>query len=99
MTHTRRDFEVAGLRIAAAGVDDPHLSRDRYETIAGPADPTANLRLGLAHSPEPRIQIKARLRHRGQHDISGCFRILQSIMGLKLVANRRADILQPVTAL
>ena len=55
MTHTRRDFEVAGLRIAAAGVDDPHLSRDRYETIAGPADPTANLRLGLAHSPEPRV--------------------------------------------
>ncbi len=46
MTHTRRDFEVAGLRIAAAGVDDPHLKRDRYETIAGPADPTANLRLG-----------------------------------------------------
>jgi len=55
MTHTRRDVEVAGLRIAAAGVDDPHLKRDRYETIAGPADPTANLRLGLTHSPEPRV--------------------------------------------
>ena len=55
MTHTRRDFEVAGLRIAAAGVDDPHLKRDRYETIAGPTDPTANLRLGLTHSPEPRV--------------------------------------------
>ena len=55
MTHTRREFDVAGLRIAAAGVDDPHLPRDRYETIAGPADPTANLRLGLAHSPEPRV--------------------------------------------
>jgi predicted MPP superfamily phosphohydrolase len=48
MTHTRRDVEVAGLRIAAAGVDDPHLKRDRYETIAGAADPTANLRLGLS---------------------------------------------------
>ncbi|WP_123027702.1 metallophosphoesterase [Mycolicibacterium stellerae] len=55
MTHTRRDIEVAGLRIAAAGVDDPHLKRDRYETIAGLADPTANLRLGLTHSPEPRV--------------------------------------------
>src|SRR6476619_102132 len=53
MTHTRRDVEVAGLRIAAAGVDDPHLKRDRYETIAGRADPTANLRLGRTHSPEP----------------------------------------------
>jgi len=28
MTHTRRDLDVAGLRIAVAGVDDPHLSRD-----------------------------------------------------------------------
>ncbi|MGB0970934.1 MAG: metallophosphoesterase [Mycobacterium sp.] len=55
MTHTRREFDVAGLHIAAAGVDDPHLSRDRYDTIAGPANPTANLTLGLAHSPEPRV--------------------------------------------
>jgi predicted MPP superfamily phosphohydrolase len=55
LTHTRREFEVAGLQIAAAGVDDPHLSRDRYDTIAGPASPAANLTLGLAHSPEPRV--------------------------------------------
>lgn len=55
MTHTRREFEVAGLHIAAAGVDDPHLTRDRYATIAGPASPTANLTLGLTHSPEPRV--------------------------------------------
>jgi predicted MPP superfamily phosphohydrolase len=55
MTHTRRELEVAGLRIAVAGVDDPHLSRDRYETIAGPASPAANLTLGLTHSPEPRV--------------------------------------------
>jgi len=55
LTHNRRELEVAGLRIAAAGVDDPHLSRDRYDTIAGPASPVANLTLGLAHSPEPRV--------------------------------------------
>ncbi len=55
MTHTRREFEVAGLNIAAAGVDDPHLKRDRYETIAGPASPAANLTLGVTHSPEPRV--------------------------------------------
>ncbi|MCV7259584.1 metallophosphoesterase [Mycobacterium shimoidei] len=55
LTHTRREFEVAGLHIAAAGVDDPHIARDRYETIAGPASPAANLRLGLTHSPEPRV--------------------------------------------
>lgn len=55
LTHNRREFEVAGLRIAAAGVDDPHIGRDRYETIAGPANPAANLRLGLTHSPEPPV--------------------------------------------
>lgn len=55
LTHTHREIEVAGLRIAAAGVDDPHLSRDRYDTIAGPASATANLTLGLTHSPEPRV--------------------------------------------
>nr|WP_090342335.1 metallophosphoesterase [Mycolicibacterium malmesburyense]CRL72747.1 phosphohydrolase [Mycolicibacterium malmesburyense] len=55
LTHTRRELEVRGLTIAAAGVDDPHLSRDRYDTIAGPASPAANLTLGLTHSPEPRV--------------------------------------------
>ncbi|AGZ51056.1 metallophosphoesterase [Mycobacterium kansasii] len=55
LTHNRREFEVAGLHVAAAGVDDPHIDRDRYDTIAGPASPVANLRLGLTHSPEPRV--------------------------------------------
>jgi predicted MPP superfamily phosphohydrolase len=55
MTHTRREIEVKGQLIAAAGVDDPHLSRDRYETIAGPANPAANLTLGLTHAPYTRV--------------------------------------------
>jgi uncharacterized protein len=55
LTHNRREFEVAGLHIAAAGVDDPHIARDRYETIAGRASAVANLQLGLTHSPEPRV--------------------------------------------
>ncbi|KDE99484.1 metallophosphoesterase [Mycolicibacterium aromaticivorans JS19b1 = JCM 16368] len=55
LTHNRRDFEVAGLTIAAAGVDDPHLGRDRYDTIAGPPSPAANLTLGVAHAPYTRV--------------------------------------------
>ena len=55
LTHTRRALQVAGHRIVAAGVDDPHTRRDRYQRIAGRADPTADLRLGLTHSPEPRV--------------------------------------------
>jgi uncharacterized protein len=55
MTHTRREIEVKGQLIAAAGVDDPHLSRDRYDTIAGPANAAANLTLGLVHAPYTRV--------------------------------------------
>lgn len=55
LTHVRHDLEVAGIRIATGGVDDPHLERDRYDTIAGAPNPVADLRLGLTHSPEPRV--------------------------------------------
>jgi predicted MPP superfamily phosphohydrolase len=55
MTHTRREIEVKGQLIAVAGVDDPHLSRDRYDAIAGPASPAANLTLGLTHAPYTRV--------------------------------------------
>lgn len=54
-THNRRELRVNGVRISAAGVDDPHLKRDRYDTIAGPANPDADLRIALTHAPEPRI--------------------------------------------
>ena len=55
LTNTTGRLTVAGLRIAFAGLDDPHLQLDRYEEVAGPADPDADVRLGLVHSPEPRV--------------------------------------------
>lgn len=55
MTHTRRELQVAGVTIAAAGVDDPHIQRDRYQTIAGPANAAADLTLGLVHAPYTRV--------------------------------------------
>ena len=54
LTHVRTGLTVAGQQIIAAGVDDPHLRRDRYAEIAGRPAPAA-LRLGVTHSPEPRI--------------------------------------------
>ena len=54
-THTRTMLEAGGLTIAAAGVDDPHIRRDRYDRIAGLPDGSPDLRLGLTHSPEPRV--------------------------------------------
>jgi uncharacterized protein len=55
LTNGTGSLQVAGLRIALAGVDDPHLKLDRYDTVAGPADPAADVRIGLVHSPEPRV--------------------------------------------
>ena len=54
-THSVRELEVSGVRVVASGVDDPHIERDRYDTIAGRPNPLAHLRLGLTHSPEPRV--------------------------------------------
>jgi uncharacterized protein len=54
-THARVDLTVAGLELAAAGVDDPHLGLDRYDRVAGRREGDPDLRLGLTHSPEPRV--------------------------------------------
>ena len=55
-THAKPRLHVAGHTIAVAGVDDPHLRRDRYEMVVGPVtDAGVTLRLGLTHSPEPRV--------------------------------------------
>ena len=51
----RHTLEAGGVTIATAGVDDPHIRRDRYDRIAGPPAACPDLRLGLTHSPEPRV--------------------------------------------
>jgi len=55
LDNQRGRLTVNGLDIALGGVNDAHADRDRYDLIAGPADPAADLRLGVLHSPEPRI--------------------------------------------
>jgi predicted MPP superfamily phosphohydrolase len=51
----RGRVKAADLDIEVGGVHDSHVQRDRYDEIAGPADPAADLRLGVMHAPEPRI--------------------------------------------
>jgi len=53
--NARGRVKAGGLDIEVGGVHDSHISRARYEDIAGPADLTADLRLGVLHSPEPAI--------------------------------------------
>jgi predicted MPP superfamily phosphohydrolase len=55
LNNHRATLDVRGQRIALAGVNDPHTGRDHYEQIAGPADPTAVVRVGVTHSPEPAV--------------------------------------------
>jgi uncharacterized protein len=55
LNNQRAQLKAGGLTIAFAGVHDSHISRDRYEQVAGRADPAADLRIGVMHSPEPRV--------------------------------------------
>jgi predicted MPP superfamily phosphohydrolase len=55
LTNAAGELTVGGRRIVFAGVDDSHLRRDKYDLVAGPADRSADVRIGLAHSPEPRV--------------------------------------------
>jgi uncharacterized protein len=48
-------LEVGGLSLDLRGVDDPHLGFDDYAAVAGPAEPGADLAVGLTHAPYQRV--------------------------------------------
>jgi uncharacterized protein len=51
----RGRIKVGDHDVEVGGVHDSHVARDRYDQIAGPTDPAADLRLGVLHSPEPDV--------------------------------------------
>ena len=51
----RGRIKVGQADLEVGGVHDSHIEFDRYDRIAGPADPAADLRLGVMHSPEPAL--------------------------------------------
>ena len=55
LTNQRGRLTIAGIDVALAGVHDAHIMKDRYDLVAGRADPSAALRIGVMHSPEPRV--------------------------------------------
>jgi predicted MPP superfamily phosphohydrolase len=55
LNNKRGRLKAGDLDIAFAGTHDPHSGRDRYDIIAGPAGEGADLRIGVLHSPEPRL--------------------------------------------
>jgi predicted MPP superfamily phosphohydrolase len=55
LSNRRDSLTVAGTTIAFAGVDDPHLEYDDLAAVSGPADPAADLRMGVTHAPYLRV--------------------------------------------
>jgi uncharacterized protein len=55
LTNRCDELSVKGVRIAFAGVDDPHLGYDDLQAVAGAARPDADLRVGVAHAPYLRV--------------------------------------------
>ena len=55
LNNLRATLKVNRLRLDFAGVDDPHIGRDVYDEVAGPADPAADLSIGVAHAPYRRV--------------------------------------------
>ncbi len=51
----RGRIKAGDLDIEVSGVHDSHIRRDSYDDVARPADPRADLRLAVLHSPEPAV--------------------------------------------
>ncbi|WIM67928.1 metallophosphoesterase [Corynebacterium breve] len=50
-THKRIEFQTSGVRLALAGVDDPHHDFDDYSLVAGAPNEDADLSIALLHAP------------------------------------------------
>ncbi|WP_092259106.1 metallophosphoesterase [Corynebacterium cystitidis] len=54
-THTRLEFMASGLKLALAGVDDPHHELDDYSAVAGAPNADSDLSIGVVHAPYRRV--------------------------------------------
>jgi uncharacterized protein len=55
LNNARTVLKAGGRSIELAGVDDPHINRDDYASVSGPASPGADLHLGVTHTPASRV--------------------------------------------
>jgi predicted MPP superfamily phosphohydrolase len=55
LTNSRAYLSVGGADVEFVGVDDAHLDYDRYAAVAGPADPSVALTVGVTHAPYLRV--------------------------------------------
>ena len=55
LNNRRGELKLGDLRLSFVGVDDPHLDYDDLDSVSGPADPSADLTVGVAHAPYLRV--------------------------------------------
>jgi predicted MPP superfamily phosphohydrolase len=55
LSNRKDSLTVKGTTFAFAGVDDPHLQYDDLAAVSGAADPSADVRIGVAHAPYHRV--------------------------------------------
>ena len=55
LNNARTVVKAGGRSIELVGVDDPHVERDDYPSVSGPASPGADLHIGVTHTPAARV--------------------------------------------
>ncbi|WP_404380176.1 metallophosphoesterase [Knoellia locipacati] len=55
LDNVRTTVEIGPHRVELVGVDDPHIERDRYAVVSGPAADDVALTMGLVHAPYQRV--------------------------------------------
>lgn len=55
LTNQRGSLKIGSTMLEFVGVDDPHLTYDRYEQVAGAPAPDADLTVGVTHAPYRRV--------------------------------------------
>lgn len=55
LDNARERLKVDHREVELVGTDDGHIGSDRYDDVRGPADPSAELSIGVTHAPYRRI--------------------------------------------
>jgi uncharacterized protein len=55
LNNARTTIKAGGRSVELVGVDDPHVERDDYPSVAGPVSRGADLHVGLTHTPASRV--------------------------------------------
>jgi uncharacterized protein len=55
LNNARTIMKAGGRSIELVGVDDPHIERDDYPSVAGPVSRGADLHIGVTHTPASHV--------------------------------------------